>query len=87
MKQVLAVTVLLAFVSIAIILGSKAWADSSPAVAQEGKGCSVPKEWGQLKGVADRSVAFEDPSGSIRILDLGPCMRGETQLIVKISRP
>jgi hypothetical protein len=30
---------------------------------------------------------FEDPSGSIRVLDLGPCMRGETQLIVKIDRP
>jgi hypothetical protein len=87
MKQVLAATVLLAFVSIAIILASKAWADSSRAVTQEGKGCSVPREWGQLKGVADRSVAFEDPSGNIRILDLGPCMRGETQLIVKIGRP
>jgi hypothetical protein len=56
-------------------------------VAQEGKGCSAPKEWGQLKGVADRAVAFEDSSGTIRILDLGPCMRGETQLIVKINRP
>jgi hypothetical protein len=87
MKQVLAVTALLVFVSIAIILGSEAWAASPQTVAHEGKGCSAPKEWGQLKGVADRSVAFEDPSGNIRILDLGPCMRGETQLIVKISRP
>jgi hypothetical protein len=56
-------------------------------VAQEGKGCSAPKEWGQLKGVADRAVAFEDSSGTIRVLDLGPCMRGETQLMVKINRP
>lgn len=56
-------------------------------VAQEGKGCSAPKEWGQLKGIADRAVAFEDFSGTIRVLDLGPCMRGETQLIVKINRP
>jgi hypothetical protein len=87
MKQLLAVTVLLIFVSIVITLASKAWAASSQAVAHEGKGCSVPKEWGQLKGVADRSVAFEDPSGNIRIVDLGPCMRGETQIIVKISRP
>jgi len=86
MKQVLVVAALLVFVSIGILLVSRAWAASPQAVAQEGKGCSVPKEWGQLKGVADRSVAFEDPSGNIRILDLGPCMRGETQLIVKISR-
>jgi hypothetical protein len=55
-------------------------------VAQEGKGCGAPKEWGQLKGVADRAVAFEDSSGTIRVLDLGPCMRGETRLIVKINR-
>jgi hypothetical protein len=56
-------------------------------VAPEGKGCTAPKQWGQLKGVADRAVAFEDSSGTIRVLDLGPCMRGETQLIVKINRP
>jgi hypothetical protein len=87
MKQALAAAVLLVFVSIAIILASKAWAGSPQTVAHEGKGCSAPKEWGQLKGVADRSVAFEDTSGNIRILDLGPCMRGETQLIMKISRP
>jgi hypothetical protein len=55
-------------------------------VAQEGKGCSAPKQWGPLKGVADRAVAFEDSAGTIRVLDLGPCMRGETQLIVKIYR-
>lgn len=53
----------------------------------EGKGCSAPKLWGPLKGVADRSVAFEDSAGNIRILDLGPCMRGETRLIVEINRP
>jgi hypothetical protein len=63
--------------------GSKVWAASTP---QEGKGCSAPKQWGQLKGVADRSIAFEDASGTIRVLDLGPCMRGETQLIAKIER-
>ncbi len=51
------------------------------------QGCRVPEEWGQLKGVTDRSVAFEDPSGKIRILDLGPCMKGETQIISKVSRP
>ncbi len=87
MKQVLAITVLVILVSIAIVVISKAWAASPQAVAHEGKGCSAPKEWGPLKGVADRAVAFEDPSGNIRILDLGPCMRGETQIIVKISRP
>ena len=88
MKHALAVTLLLVFVSIANLPASKARAAaSSQAVAHEGKGCSAPKEWGQLKSVADRSVAFEDPSGNIRILDLGPYMRGETQIIVKISRP
>jgi hypothetical protein len=86
MKQVLAIAVLLVLFSIGIVLASKASA-SPQTVAHEGKGCSAPKEWGQLKGVADRSVAFEDPAGNIRILDLGPCMRGETQLIVKITRP
>ena len=53
---------------------------------QEGKGCAAPKSWGELKGISDRAVAFEDSSGTIRVLDTGPCMRGETQLIVKITR-
>lgn len=53
---------------------------------QEGKGCAAPKSWGELKGISDRAVAFEDPSGTIRVLDTGPCMRGQTQLIVKITR-
>jgi hypothetical protein len=88
MKKILVFVVLLALVSaVIIVLDSKVWAGPPQRVAQEGKGCSVPKEWGQLKGVADRAVAFEDSSGSIRVLDLGPCMRGETQLIVKINRP
>lgn len=55
-------------------------------VSQEGKGCSAPKSWGQLKAISDRAIAFEDASGTIRVLDTGPCMRGETQLIVKITR-
>lgn len=63
--------------------GPKAWAAPT---AQEGKGCSTPKEWGQMKGVSDRAIAFEDPSGTIRVLDLGPCMRGQTELIAKINR-
>lgn len=88
MKKTLALSILLILVSVtAIRLGSKASAAPPQAVAQEGKGCSAPKAWGQLKGVADRSIAFEDSSGTIRMLDLGPCMRGHTQLIVKISRP
>jgi hypothetical protein len=53
---------------------------------REGKGCVAPKSWGELKGISDRAVAFQDSSGSIRVLDTGPCMRGETQLIVKITR-
>lgn len=52
----------------------------------ESKGCAAPKSWGELKGISDRAVAFEDSSGTIRVLDNGPCMRGETQLIVKIVR-
>jgi hypothetical protein len=88
MKKILiliAVVVLVSFLWIRV--DSKAWAASPQRVTQEGKGCSVPKEWGQVKGVADRSVAFEDSTGNIRVLDLGPCMRGETQLIVTINRP
>jgi hypothetical protein len=87
MKKTLAITLLFAIISIGAVRASKAWAVSPQIVVHEGKSCSVPKEWGQLKGVADRSIAFEDSSGNIRVLDLGPCMRGETQLIVKISRP
>lgn len=86
MKKELIVAMLFLFASIGITLAAKAWAASPQQVAQEGKGCSVPKEWGQLKGVADKSVAFEDQSGNIRVLDLGPCMRGETRLIVTIKR-
>lgn len=63
--------------------GPKLWAEP---VAQEGIGCSAPKEWGALKGIADRAAAFEDTSGTIRVLDLGPCMRGQTQLVAKITR-
>jgi hypothetical protein len=70
-----------------IKVDSSVWAALPQRAAQEGKGCSAPKEWGQLKGVADRAVAFEDSSGNIRVLDLGPCMRGETELIVTINRP
>jgi hypothetical protein len=70
-----------------IKVDSSVWAAPPQRAAQEGKGCSAPKEWGQLKGVADRAVAFEDSSGNIRVLDLGPCMRGETELIVTINRP
>lgn len=53
---------------------------------QEGKGCAAPRSWGELKGISDRAVAFQDSSGTIRVLDTGPCMRGQTQLIVKITR-
>ena len=86
MKKALALSIFLVLVSATTIrLGSKASAAPAQA-AQEGKGCSAPKEWGQLKGVADRSIAFEDSSGTIRILDLGPCFRGHTRLIVTIRR-
>jgi hypothetical protein len=88
MKKTLVLGILLVFTAVTMIrLGSKAWSAAPQAVAHEGKGCTVPKEWGPLKGVADRSIAFEDPAGNVRIVDLGPCMRGETQLIVKIERP
>jgi hypothetical protein len=53
---------------------------------QEGKGCAVPKSWGRVNGVADRAIAFEDSAGTLRVLDTGPCIRGETKLIVKIER-
>jgi hypothetical protein len=84
----LLVFALVLFVSISAIEdSSKAMAGPLQSGAAEGKGCSAPKQWGQLKGVADRAVAFEDDAGNIRILDLGPCMRGETRLIVQINRP
>jgi hypothetical protein len=61
------------------------WAnpDQTPS---EGKGCTAPRSWGKLNGVSDRAIAFEDSEGTIRVLDTGPCMRGETQLIVRIER-
>jgi disulfide bond formation protein DsbB len=87
MKKNLIVLILVAF---GFFLGAthsrRVWAAQSGPTPQEGKGCSAPKEWGPIKGVADRNVAFEDSSGTLRILDVGPCMRGETQLIVKIER-
>lgn len=86
MKNTLILVALIATVSFsARKLDLTVWA-AAPQAAQEGKGCTAPKEWGALKGVADRAIAFEDASGKIRILDLGPCMRGETQLIVTINR-
>lgn len=88
MRRMLVPIAVVAFASFLLTkTNSKVWAASPQRTAQEGKGCSAPKEWGQLKGVADRSVAFEDSSGKIRVLDLGPCMRGETQFIVTIDRP
>lgn len=81
----LALAALLALFTFKLALAASTPPAERPA--QEGKGCSAPKEWGQLKGVADRTVAFEDSAGSIRVLDLGPCMRGETQLVVTINRP
>jgi hypothetical protein len=93
MKKTLVLVTLfsLAFV-LAVRQPSKVQAAAASAVPQfhspqEGKGCSAPKEWGQLRGVSDRVIAFEDSEGTIRVLDTGPCMRGETQLIVKITRP
>ena len=83
MKQLISLTLICCGLNLGLKEGSKLWAAQ---VAQEGKGCNAPKEWGQLKGVADRSIAFEDSSGTIRVLDLGPCMRGETQLITRINR-
>lgn len=88
MKTMFVLTALVTLVwFLPIRLDSKAWAAPPQRVGQEGKGCRAPKEWGQLKGVADRAMAFEDSSGNIRVLDLGPCMRGETELIVTINRP
>lgn len=90
------IPVLLTIAALAFVLGAKESATAQtdrPAVDPqfqqtplEGKGCTVPKAWGQLKGVADRAIAFEDSAGTIRVLDTGPCMRGETRLIVAINR-
>lgn len=81
---------LLALLTLCFVVAESSTSHGSAAaartVAEEGKGCAVPKEWGSLKGVADRGIAFEDSRGNIRVVDLGPCMRGETQLIVMINR-
>lgn len=91
------IPVVLTIAAFAFVLGAEesATAQTDRPVADpqsqqtslEGKGCTVPKAWGQLKGVADRAIAFEDSGGTIRVLDTGPCMRGETRLIVIINRP
>jgi hypothetical protein len=83
MKPLILLTLICSGPILGLNEGSRLWATQT---AQEGKGCSAPKEWGQLKGVSDRAIAFEDASGTIRVLDVGPCMRGQTQLIVKINR-
>lgn len=83
MKPLLTLVLLVSALVFYLKQGSNLWAAPT---AQEGRGCVAPKEWGPLKGVSDRSIAFEDSSGTIRVLDLGPCMRGETQLISKITR-
>lgn len=85
-KSLIAVTLLSSAFFLGSIQARRLWAAQSQPTPQEGTGCSAPKEWGPVKGVADRNVAFEDSNGTLRILDLGPCMRGETQLIVKIDR-
>jgi hypothetical protein len=59
---------------------------SAAQTPQEGTGCAAPRSWGELKGISDRAVAFQDAAGTIRVLDAGPCERGQTQLIVKITR-
>lgn len=59
---------------------------SASQTPQEGVGCTAPRSWGELKGISDRMVAFQDESGTIRVLDAGPCERGQTQLVVKITR-
>ncbi|HEY1658503.1 MAG TPA: hypothetical protein VGG14_09165 [Candidatus Sulfotelmatobacter sp.] len=86
-KTVAVITLAVLVLFLTIKVSSRAWAATPQPTGQEGKGCGAPKEWGQLKGVADRAVAFEDSSGNIRVLDLGPCMRGQTELIVTINRP
>jgi hypothetical protein len=91
MKTLLVLTVLFVAIFLALMIQQprhvRAALSQFQRAPQEGKGCAVPKAWGQLKGVADRAIAFEDSAGTIRVLDVGPCMRGQTQLIVKITRP
>lgn len=92
MKRVLLVIIFV--VSVAVLVGTcwnrrtalAAPAPKSLQTPNEGKGCVAPKSWGELKGVSDRVIAFQDSSGTLRILDTGPCMRGETELIVTITR-
>lgn len=91
MKKLLVLTVFFVAVFLALLIHQprhvRAALPQFQRAPQEGEGCTAPKAWGQLKGVADRAIAFEDSAGTIRVLDVGPCMRGQTQLIVEITRP
>jgi hypothetical protein len=86
-KTLVSLTLFVLVFVFAVALRQPSKAQTSAATPKEGKGCAVPKEWGQLRGVSDRVIAFEDSLGTIRVLDVGPCMRGQTQLVVRIDRP
>jgi len=52
---------------------------------------TVPSNWGAFKGISTSGVAFEDESGTIRILDQMPCgmdrgVVGQPNVLVEIRR-
>jgi hypothetical protein len=57
--------------ALSLFLGQSKVGAASPA--QE---CSVPKEWGQLKGTLMDGLVFEDGKGTIRLVSLGANCKG-----------
>ena len=75
---------------VAFVLLTLGWfIESRPAAQDEGRGCTAPSSWGELKGsaaVTATAVAltFEDKSGTVRVA------RGETKgacrLLLTVTR-
>ncbi len=49
-------------------------------------GCTVPKAWGTFKGNFVTGIAFEDSSGTVRIIDALDCKNRKTNVELEINR-
>jgi hypothetical protein len=47
----------------------KAWGKTPPEEHNAIVTCDVPRSWGQYRGAANGALAFEDSSGTVRIVD------------------
>jgi hypothetical protein len=70
-NAVLLMGVIALVAALGLLLGQSKVGAASPA--QE---CSVPKEWGQLKGTLMDGLVFEDGKGTIRLFSLGASCKG-----------